>query len=114
MTILRHKCGSAEKTMETETCAEEKALSSCVFKWDVAFSTVSIALSSPLLSLRFLPLFSIKLLIEQEDEEIDVDSSPIKKLHHCNPFILQLEKILRDRIRHTVVISSIKLLLQRQ
>lgn len=42
-------------------------------------------------------LLFIKLLVEQENEQVDVDGGPIKELHHGHAFILQLEEILRER-----------------
>lgn len=39
-------------------------------------------------------LFPIKLLIEQENEQVDVDGGSVKELHHRHTFILQLEEIL--------------------
>lgn len=47
--------------------------------------------------LPFLFLFSIKFLVEQENEQVDIDGGPIEELHHCHPFILQLEEILRNK-----------------
>lgn len=39
-------------------------------------------------------LFPIKLLIEQENEQVDIDGGSVEELHHRHAFILQLEEIL--------------------
>lgn len=44
-------------------------------------------------------LLFIKLLVEQENEQVDVDGGPIKELHHGHAFILQLEEVLTERER---------------
>lgn len=43
-----------------------------------------------LLPFSSLSLFPIKLLVEQENEQVDIDGGPVEELHHRHPFILQL------------------------
>lgn len=47
-----------------------------------------------------LVLFPVKFLVEQENEQVDIDSGSVKELHHCHTFILQLEKILPNKPRN--------------
>lgn len=60
-------------------------------KWVLWFE---ISVCSP--SYPFLLLLPIKLLVEQENEQVDVDGGLIEELHHRHAFILQLEEILRN------------------
>jgi hypothetical protein len=50
-------------------------------------------------NLVFFSLFSVKLLVEQKDEEIDVDFSLVKDLHHGYIFVLQLQQVLNMKIK---------------
>jgi hypothetical protein len=42
-------------------------------------------------------LFSIKLLVEQEDKQVDIDGGPVEELHHSHTLILQLQEVLGER-----------------
>lgn len=58
------------------------------------------------LSILFCHLFPIKLLVEQENKQVDIDGGPVEDLHHCHTFILQLEKILSRRNKKSSQIMS--------
>lgn len=50
--------------------------------------------------------FAVKLLVEQEDEQVDIDGGAIEELHHGHTFILQLQEILQDRDTHEATPSE--------
>jgi len=53
-------------------------------------------------------LFSVKLLVEQENKKINIDSSLIVtdvQLHHWNAFVLKLEQILKRRTFDLLVVK---------
>lgn len=39
-------------------------------------------------------LFAVELLVKQENEEVNIYSSPIEQLHHCHTLVLQLQQVL--------------------
>lgn len=55
---------------------------------------VYISVCSPLILFPLFSLLPIKLFVEQENEQVDVDGGTIEELHHCHAFILQLEEVL--------------------